>query len=231
VIGCHRRGNRLRLDVCDSGPGIPEDQRQHIFDEFYQLGGPDRRAGLGLGLSIVDRLGRLLEHPVELVSRSGKGSRFSISVPLVAARHVTVGAVELPALVSDQARGKLVVVIDDDALVLDGMRSMLQSWGCRVVTGSSGAAALAQLAQEHGYADLIVSDYRLANGMTGVDAIQRLRDVLGAPVPAVLMSGDTGAELLREANARGYQLVHKPVLPMELRTTLNRLLKARDVAS
>ena len=230
VIGCRRRGNRLRVDVCDSGPGIPQDQRQHIFREFYQLGEPDGRAGLGLGLSIVERLGQLLKHPVELASHSGKGSRFSIWIPLVAAQRTTAGAVAQPAMVTDPARGRLVVVLDDDTLVLDGMRGLLQSWGCHVVTGASDTAALAQLGQDGRRADLIISDYRLANGRTGVEAIERLRDVIGAPVPAFLMSGDTGPELLREAGARGYRLVHKPVLPMELRTTLNRLLRARDVA-
>jgi signal transduction histidine kinase/CheY-like chemotaxis protein len=217
VIGCRRRGSRLRIDVCDSGPGIPQDHRQHVFGEFYQLGAPDRRPGLGLGLSIVDRLGQLLNHPVELASRLGKGSRFSISVPLVAAQRAIAGLVEPPALVIDPARGRLVVVIDDDELVLDGMRGILQSWGCRVVTGASDTAVLAQLGQSGAQADVIISDYRLANGRTGVEAIERLRDVLGAPVPAFLMSGDTGPELLREASARGYQLLHKPVLPMELR--------------
>lgn len=118
VIGCRHRGNRLRINVWDSGSGIPQDQQQHIFGEFYQIGGRqlDRRAGLGLGLSIVDRLGQLLEHPVELASRPGKGSCFSISVPLTTGRRTTVEAVEPPAMAIDPARGKLIVVIDDDAL-------------------------------------------------------------------------------------------------------------------
>ena len=150
VIGCRHRGIRLRIDVWDSGPGIPKDQQRHIFCEFYQIGGrqPDSRAGLGLGLSIVDRLGQLLGHPVELTSRPGKGSCFSISVPLVATRRVTAEAVEPPATIADPARGRLIVVIDDDSLVLESMRGILQSWGCRVVTGASDTAALAQLAQE-----------------------------------------------------------------------------------
>ena len=122
VIGCHRRGDRLRIDVWDSGAGIPEDERRHVFGEFYQLGvrQPDRRGGLGLGLSIVDRLGQLLEHPIELASRPGKGSRFSVSAPLVATRHAMEDAAEPPATFADQVKGRLIVVIDDDALVLDG---------------------------------------------------------------------------------------------------------------
>jgi len=229
VIGCRHRGNRLRMDVWDSGPGIPHEQQRHVFGEFYQLAGPDRRAGLGLGLSIVDRLGKLLGHPVALASRPGKGSRFSVLVPLFPAGRATVEAVEPQVRVTNPVTGRLIVVIDDDELVLDGMRGLLQSWGCRVATSASDTAALAQLAQEGGQPDLIISDYRLANERTGIEAIERLRDVLGAPVPAFLMSGDTGPELLLEASARGYQLVHKPVLPMELRTTLNRLLKVQDI--
>jgi len=232
VIGCRPRGNRLRINVWDSGPGIPQDQQRHIFGEFYQLGGrqPDRGAGLGLGLSIVDRLGHLLGHPVELASRPGKGSCFSISVPLLAARSPTPEALEPPATVPDPARGRLIVVIDDDALVLDGMRGILLSWGCRVVTGASDTAALAQLAQEGGQPDLIISDFQLANGRTGIEAIERLRGARDAAIPAFLISGDTAPERLREASASGYQLVHKPVPPMVLRTMLNRLLKAHDVA-
>ena len=121
------------------------------------------------------------------------------------------------------------MVIDDDALVLEGMRGILQSWGCRVVTGASDTAALAQLAQEGGQPDLIISDFRLASGGTGVEAIERLRGVLDTAIPAFLISGDTGPERLREARSSGYQLVHKPVPPMALRTTLNRLLRAHDV--
>jgi len=219
VVGCRRRGDRLRVDVWDSGPGIPYDQQRQIFGEFYQLAGPERRAGLGLGLSIVDRLGQLLGHPVELASRPGKGSRFSVLVPLVPAQHTAAEVAALSMTAPDPARGRLIAVIDDDELVLDGMRGLLQSWGCRVVTGASDTAALAHLARENALPDLVISDCRLANGRTGLEAIDRLREVLGATVPALLMSGDTGPELVREASARGHPLVHKPVLPMELRTS------------
>jgi CheY-like chemotaxis protein len=229
VVGCRRRGERLRIDVCDTGPGVPEDQRERIFGEFYQMTDTrqDRGGGLGLGLAIVDRLARLLAHPVELASRPGRGSRFSVSVPLAGApRHAEMLA---PASgVSDPAFGKRVLVIDDDALVLDGMRGILQSWGCHVQTASSGAAALAALAQQAGPPDLIISDYRLGDGTTGIEAIRRLREAIGSPVQAFVISGDTAPDRLREASANGYHLLHKPVSPMTLRTTLIRLLKAQD---
>jgi signal transduction histidine kinase/CheY-like chemotaxis protein len=230
VVGCRRRGNALRIDVCDTGAGIPEGERQHIFGEFYQLAGTDRArsGGLGLGLAIVDRLGRLLGHSVELDSRPGYGSRFSISVPL-ATRPRMASETEVPSsAIADPARGKRVIVIDDDALVLEGMRGILESWGCQVDTAASGDAALAAL--EHGgrAPDLIISDARLADGETGIEAIERLRTAARSPIPAFVITGDTAPERLREASAAGFHLLQKPVSPMTLRTTLNRLLKAYD---
>jgi signal transduction histidine kinase/CheY-like chemotaxis protein len=229
VVGCRRRATQLRIDVCDTGAGIPEDQRQSIFSEFYQLATPaqDRNAGLGLGLAIVDRLGRLLGHPVQLESNLGRGSRFSVLVPLAEERHDTV---PLPVALqaADLALGKQVMVIDDDVLVLDGMRGILQSWGCRVQTAASGTAALASVADGGGQPDLVISDLRLADGESGIEVIERLRETLGAPVPAFLISGDTAPERLREASAGGYHLLQKPVSPMTLRTTLNRLLKGSE---
>jgi signal transduction histidine kinase/CheY-like chemotaxis protein len=229
VVGCRRRATQVRIDVCDTGAGIPEDQRQSIFSEFYQLANPapDGKAGLGLGLAIVDRLSRLLGHPVQLESHPGRGSRFSVSVPSAAEPR---GTVQLPVTLraTDLVRGKRVMVIDDDVLVLDGMRGILQSWGCRVHTAASGAAALASVADGGAPPDLIISDLRLADGETGIKVIERLREALGAPVPAFLISGDTAPERLREASAGGYHLLQKPVSPMTLRTTLNRLLKSYD---
>jgi signal transduction histidine kinase/CheY-like chemotaxis protein len=226
VVGCRQRGNELRIDVCDTGAGIPEDQRQRIFGEFYQLArtAQDRREGLGLGLAIVDRLGRLLGHPVELDSRPGRGSRFSVTVPLAEQPHVAETAA--PSAIADPARGKRVLVIDDDAMVLEGMRGILQSWGCQVETAPSGDAALAALPKDGSPPDLIISDSGLADGQTGIQAIERLRAALGAPIPAFVITGDTAPQRLREASAAGFHLLHKPVSPMALRTTLNRLLRA-----
>ena len=230
VVGCRRCGNELRIDVCDTGAGIPEDQRRNIFGEFYQLASAnaDRQSGLGLGLAIVDRLGHLLGHEVELDSRPGRGSRFSVRVPLVARPHPATESPAPSLAVAEAARGKRVMVIDDDTLVLDGMRGILQSWGCQVQTAASGSAALTSLGQDSGPPDLIISDYRLADGKTGIEAIAGLREAIGTPVPAFIISGDTAPERLREASVGGYYLLHKPVSPMALRTTLNRLLRDQD---
>jgi signal transduction histidine kinase/CheY-like chemotaxis protein len=231
VVGCRRRGNALRFDVCDTGPGIPEDQRRNIFGEYYQLGADaGRQGGLGLGLAIVDRLGRLLGHAVELVSRPDRGSRFSVSVPLAAQPRAATEAHAPPAAIADPAQGRLILVIDDDTLVLDGMRGILQSWGCEVRTAASGAAALADVSERGMRPDLIISDSRLADGKTGLEAIERLRQLAGAPIPAFVITGDTAPERLRDASAGGFPLLHKPVSPMALRTMLNRLLKTADAA-
>jgi signal transduction histidine kinase len=228
VIGCRRRGERLRLEVWDSGIGIPEDQQKNIFGEFYRLesGKSDRGGGLGLGLAIVDRLGRLLDHPIEVTSIVGKGSRFSVSVPAASKRQEAAAETRVsPATSVDPVAGKRIVVIDDDALVLDGMCGVLRSWGCKVVGAESEAAALALLAELGEPPDLIISDYRLANGESGIEAIEGLRGELGAAIPAFLISGDTAPERLREAAASGYHLLHKPVPLMRLRAIVNRLAK------
>jgi two-component system, sensor histidine kinase len=223
LVGCRRRGGMLRVEVWDTGPGIPQDQHKNIFGEFYQLARPagDRHGGLGLGLAIVDRLCGLLDHPIELTSSAGKGSRFAVVVPMVTAQ--AKAAAPTPAVTTDVARGKLVVVIDDDSLVRDGMRGLLAGWGCAVVTAESDSAALAELAAQK--PDLIISDYRLAGRETGIQAIERLRAAFRAPIPAFLISGDTTPERLREARAGGYHLLHKPVPPMTLRAMISQLLR------
>lgn len=228
IVGCRRRGDSVRLEVWDSGIGLAEDQHRTIFGEFYQVGAPapGQRAGLGLGLSIVDGLCRLLGHPIDLASRPGKGSRFAVSVSRASARQAPVEPAVTFEAIANPARDKLIVVVDDDALVLDGMRGLLQGWGCRVVAAGSDDAALAGLAAHQGRPNLIISDYLLANGRTGVDVIERLRGAFAVPIPAFLISGDTTSERMRDADTRGLPLLHKPVSPMALRSMVNQLLRA-----
>ena len=228
IVGCRRRGDSVRIEVWDSGIGVAEDQQRSIFGEFYQVGAPAfaERAGLGLGLSIVDGLCRLLGHPIDLASRPGKGSRFAVSVPWAAAHQRPAEPAATLDAIANPARDKLIVVIDDDALVLDGMRGLLQGWGCRVVTADSSDVALAGLANHRGQPNLVISDYFLANGTTGVDVIERLRGAFAEPIPAFLISGDTTRERMLDADACGLPLLHKPVSPMALRSMVNQLLRA-----
>src|SRR5262249_32080378 len=225
VIGARRRGATLRLDVWDSGIGIPDDQRRNILGEFYQIpDGDSRRAGLGLGLAIVDRLCGLLDHPLELVSRVGKGSRFSLSVPLAAAQPRFTEPALSPALLRNAA-DQLILIIDDEALVRDGMGGLLRRWGYAVATADGEDAALSAAATAERPPDLIISDYRLGGGVTGIETIARLHAAYGAAIPAFLISGDTAPERLRDAQASGYHLLHKPVQPMKLRAMVAQLLK------
>jgi signal transduction histidine kinase len=228
LVGCRHRDGRLRIDVCDSGIGIPGDQHRNIFGEFYQLGGGEkgRSGGLGLGLAIVDRLCGLLDHPIELASSVGRGARFSVYVPSApAGTSHAPSDIALPIV--DSEHGKLVMVIDDNDLVLDGTRGLLKSWGCVVVSAESEDIAMAKLADLGRRPDLIISDYRLARGKTGFELIDRLRHGCGTRIPAFLISGDTAPERLREARASGYYLLQKPVLAITLRSVVSQLLKDR----
>jgi signal transduction histidine kinase len=225
VIGCRHAGDKLRIEVCDSGVGIPKDQQRDIFGEFYRVTTSERNLpdGMGLGLAIVERLSNLLDHPFGLVSTPGKGSRFYVTVPLAQRRDNLVGTPTTAAITLDPLHDKLIVIIDDDALVLDGTGGLLKSWGCRVVTAKSDRDALAGL--DCNKPDLIISDFRLKDGKTGIDAVAQLRDAFHAAIPAFLISGDILPERLRETQAAGLHLLHKPVGPMTLRTMMSRLLR------
>jgi CheY-like chemotaxis protein len=229
VVGCRRRGQSICVEVCDTGPGIPEEQRRNIFGEFYRLSKDDSHGGLGLGLAIVERHCKLLNHPIELTSVVGRGSRFSVVVQSAPAQSEFAESPAIVSIAPDVLKGKLVVVIDDDTLVLDAIGGELRKWGCRVVATDSFDSALVSLG-EHDRPDLIISDYRLPNGQSGISTIVRLRAALGANIPAFLLSGDTAPERLREARASGYHLLHKPVRPMRLRAMVSQLLQSSDVA-
>jgi CheY-like chemotaxis protein len=225
VLGCRHVGDRLRIDVCDSGVGIPKDQQRNIFGEFYQIAAPDQgqRDGLGLGLAIVERLCTLLKHPIGVDSTPGQGSRFHVTVPMVAKRPGLEPAAAAAAT-ADPLRGKLIVVVDDDDLVLEGTGGLLRNWGCRVVTAASDREALTKL--DGNRPDLIISDFHLHDGQTGIEVITALRGALQAPIAAFLISGDILPDRLREAEMKGLHLLHKPIAPMTLRTMMSRFLKA-----
>jgi signal transduction histidine kinase/FixJ family two-component response regulator len=232
VVGCRKRGDDLCIEVWDTGVGIPADQHEKIFGEFYRLGEPvrDHRASLGLGLAIVDRACRLLNHRVDVKSVPGKGSVFAVTVPMVPAQEkIPAPAVAARAPV-DRSTGKLVVVIDNDPLVLDGMGGILRRWGCHVITAATADQAIEALTEYGQPPDLIISDYHLSDGRTGLEAIEHLRSALSLPVPAFLISGDTTPDSSREAKAKGCHLLHKPVDPMALRAMFNQVIKRPQTA-
>ena len=234
LVGCRKRGDQLRIEVWDTGVGIPADQHDKIFGEFYRLGEPDRdrRGGLGLGLAIVDRLCRLLGHPIQVRSRIGKGSVFAITVPRAPADKRAIEASVVPRSSEPSlANGTLVLVIDDDPLVLEGMSGIFRQWGCQVITADTDDKALKVASEQDRLPDLIISDYFLSHGRTGIETVEWLRSELSASIPAFLISGDTDPATLLEAKNKGYHLLHKPVDPMALRAMFQQAIKRSPAAA
>jgi Na+/proline symporter/signal transduction histidine kinase/CheY-like chemotaxis protein len=229
LVGCRRRAGAVRIEVWDTGIGIPEDKQRRIFDEFLRLDQGARAArGLGLGLSIVERLGRVLAHPIALRSKSGGGSVFAVEAPL---------GVEGPALAAqadgaepiaknEPLEGLRVLAIDNEPRVLDGMRALLRKWGCRVTTADDLAAALANLEFKP---DVIIADYHLDEG-DGLAAIATLRERLGYLAPAILATADRSPEVRDAAAAAEVALLNKPLKPAPLRAQLSRCLALRAAA-
>jgi signal transduction histidine kinase/CheY-like chemotaxis protein len=231
IVGARRRGDALRLEVWDSGIGIPKDHQQNIFREFYQVGGTrEGGPGLGLGLAIVDRLCHLLDHRLELASTQGKGSRFSVTVPQAPAQIEPAQIPHPLRAVLQPFTGKFVVVIDDDRLVLDSVCGLLRSWGCEVSASTSSEAALDSLPNLHERPDLIISDHHFTHGENGIAVIERLRHAFDAPIPALLVTGDISVERRQEAEACGYDLLQKPVPPLILRAAMSEILKQRGAS-
>jgi signal transduction histidine kinase/CheY-like chemotaxis protein len=225
LVACRRRGNRLRIEVRDNGIGIRAEDQSLIFREFLQLGNQERRRdkGLGLGLAIVSRLCKLMDNPLTLRSALGCGSVFAVDVPLAAGRDLPVSSNGPPsALVPESgAQQRLsmqdvrVLVVDDDELVLRGTGRLLASWGCQVEVANSVASARAQL--ERAYFDLLICDYRLADG-SGLDVIEAAENANGNYVASILVSGDTAPAVLRKVDEAGRHLLHKPVSAASLRS-------------
>ncbi len=214
TLAAETDGSRVRISVRDTGPGIPAAERERIFEEFYQIGNPerDRVQGLGLGLAIVQRLAHLLGLELQLESEPGRGSTFSVTVPPAAERRAAPRAPAAPDEAAPRVLdGARVLVIDDEPSVRAGMRALLEQLGCRVAV-CSGYADAERLIDQDGLEDVhvIVSDFRLRQHESGIDTVRRLRARLG-DVPALLVSGDTAPERLREAQSSGLPLLHKPV--------------------
>jgi signal transduction histidine kinase len=225
LFACRRRGHDLRIEVRDNGIGIPQEEQQNVFREFVQMANSarDRSKGLGLGLAIVDRLCRLLHHSLYLRSAPGRGSTFAITAPRVfdvnelLAEPVAHGAA-LP--LNDELKGLRVLVVEDDPLVLASMGGILASWGCVVSLAESRQEYRAKFARAD--FDLMICDYRLPDG-NGIE----LADSIAELPPFILISGDTGAEVLLAVNERGHHFLHKPVRPAKLRSMMSFALRER----
>lgn len=228
IIGCRLVGRHVELRVEDTGIGIPQVEQEYIFDEYYQLANPerDRSKGLGLGLAIVKKLCVLLDMPVICWSELGKGSCFSVQLPLGDVQQVEQ---HKTAQWVSALQGVRVLVIDDDLEILTSMQSLLNTWGCQSWLAENAEQSIDLLNKTKVRPQLIIADYRLRNNTTGADAIQQVRAYYQWDVPALLITGDTSEERLREANASGLYLLHKPVAPARLRMAISSLLRASKV--
>jgi signal transduction histidine kinase/ActR/RegA family two-component response regulator len=220
LVGCRRRGASLRIDVYDTGIGIPRSKQRIVFTEFHRLDqGAKVARGLGLGLSIVERIGRVLDHKVELSSAVGRGTHFSVEVPLAPAAARLRGSGGQQPLDIGQLTGMVVLCIDNDTKILDGMRTLLGGWGCRVIAATDVAAATEALGEEQTAPAGLLVDYHLDHG-DGIAAVAELRGTFGAELPAILVTADRSAGVREAAHAHHIQVVNKPIKPAALRALL-----------
>jgi signal transduction histidine kinase/ActR/RegA family two-component response regulator len=231
LVGCRRRGRQLRIDVYDTGIGIPKSKQRIVFTEFHRLEqGAKVARGLGLGLSIVERIGRVLDHKVRLESAVERGSHFSVEVPLAPAAAKPRNRSEPKTVDLRRLTGMAVLCIDNDPKILDGMKTLLGGWGCRVITATDLAAAADALRDEKSAPAGLLVDYHLDHG-DGIAAIADLRRRYGADMPAILVTADRTAAVREAANAQDIQLLNKPIKPAALRALLAQWRMQRVAAA
>jgi signal transduction histidine kinase len=233
ILGARRTAEAVRIEVWDSGRGIPKDKHREIFQEFRQLHNPerDRRKGLGLGLAIVERLVNLLDHALELRSQPDRGSVFAVTVPRGRREEFVPGEADGQIVVDRDVANSLILVVDDEPDVRDSMLALLGKWRCEVIAAGSSTEMLEKLVSVQRMPDLIVSDYRLRGEESGIEVVARLREEFNAQVPALLITGDTGMEQLREAEESGLHVLHKPLNPSRLRALIANLRRERTRAA
>ena len=227
LLGCRRLKGYIRIEVWDTGPGIPEDQLAHIFEEFRRFQHGRDKKGLGLGLAIVDRISGMLNHPVSVHSVQGRGSVFGITVPTAAPEQNETTAAK-PASGSRRVSnlgGLHFLCIDNDPAILQGMVALLGNWKCDVTAAESLEDAMEKL--EGNRPDIILADYQLDDNKNGLDAMDSIRGALNANIPGILITGYMAPEVREDAINRGYQILYKPVKPAALRALVNKLLKQK----
>ena len=225
LLTCRKKGINCCIQVWDTGQGIVEEKQDTIFQEFTQLHNPqrDRNNGLGLGLAIVKRLCALLKHSITVNSLLDKGSVFSLTLPL--SSLPVINNEVLPNItVENCLKQKSILIIDDESDVRIAMAAMLEKWGCHVLVADSLTSVFIMLDAQVILPSLIISDYRLEEEKTGLDAIIAINQRYNAEMPAILVTGETEINTIRKINNSGYKVLHKPVKPAKLRLTINGLI-------
>jgi signal transduction histidine kinase/CheY-like chemotaxis protein len=227
LISCRKFNKTIRLEVWDQGIGIPADESENIFQEFHQLHNPerDRTQGLGLGLAICRRLAVLLKGKLSFKSVEGEGSVFRIDIAASNSQAVSIPQTVSDNSIKDNLAGKNVFIIDDDIGIRHAMKNLFQQWRCNIEISQSKQDTVERIKTLTSAPDIIISDYRLPGKTTGVDVIKCIHEHYNNfNIPAILITGDTAAQRIKEAQKSGYILLHKPVKPGQLRMVLNKLL-------
>ena len=227
LLGCRRHRQSLSIEVWDTGIGIAEDKLGEIFQEFKRGDVSQRKQdrGLGLGLAIVDKIAGMLGHRIRVSSTPGKGSMFAIDVPLTSRAPRARLEPALPDLLIERLSGARVWVLDNDAAICAGMRTLLEAWGCQVVTALSAEDLARQVDNYHADADLLIADYHLDDDRNGVDAVAQINARRSSPLPALMITANYSNELKLQLRELGHTLMHKPVRPMKLKTAMSHLLE------
>ncbi|MEH6625949.1 MAG: NahK/ErcS family hybrid sensor histidine kinase/response regulator [Motiliproteus sp.] len=225
LLGCRRQQGRLRIIICDTGPGIPEDRQQDIFREFQQLENfvRGRDKGVGLGLAIVERISHMLEHPVRLSSVVGKGSCFSVIVPLSEQQSLVASNNQQPAMASDLT-GARILVIDNEEAITHSMQVLLQEWGALTTAAEDTAQALYACRQQ--LPDIILADYHLEHDLTGLHVLDQIYADIGQLPPTIMITADRSDEVRQLFQQRGLVRLNKPVKPGKLRALISHMLNA-----
>ncbi|WP_083454147.1 hybrid sensor histidine kinase/response regulator NahK/ErcS' [Pseudomonas sp. P97.38] len=226
VLGCRRHRGQVSIQVWDSGIGIAEDRLEEIFQEFKRgdVQRPNQDRGLGLGLAIVEKIAGILGHRIQVRSWPGKGSMFAIDVPLSATAPKPLPCPDMSEPMLGRLRGARVWVLDNDAAICAGMRTLLEGWGCQVTTALSEQDLARQMDDDPAGADLLIADYHLDHDQNGVDAVARINARRTAPIPAMMITANYSNELKQQIRERGHTLMHKPVRPMKLKIAMSHLL-------
>jgi two-component system, sensor histidine kinase len=232
LVSCRRRGDSVLLQVWDSGLGISEEQQARVFEEFYQVPhakdqakklAAHERKGLGLGLAIVKRLADLLNAPLKLQSQIGRGSVFSLVLPLGKVARPSMPSLAIKSSLNLTLQNRLIVVVEDEPAVLAGLEAVLKSWGANLATFASASACMDWLRSAAAAAvqpDLLIVDFRLEEGRTGVEVITALRSHFKQKIPAIVVTGSTMTGHEQEAQDLDFHLLIKPVVPNKLRAMI-----------
>lgn len=231
LLGCRRTNQGLAIEVWDTGIGIEQSKLVEVFEEFNRVnpdqGGGDK--GLGLGLAIVDKMAGVLNHQIRVHSEPGRGSCFSVLVPYGELQQGNRSREQpVAALGNEQFAGKRILVLDNEQAICQGMQTLLQGWGCEVVTALSLQQVLAHTPWMQEGLDLIVADYHLDNGCNGLDAVAELAALTGLAPPVLLITANYSNDLKQVVRERGYRLLNKPVRPAKLKAVAQHLFSSQD---